>query len=199
MEEFILPQIEDLPTDQVIDLDLQDFKSESLTISDKLCLEQFYNLESLSFNSTGLNSLTHFPKLENLIRLELNDNEIKSGLNEILTSQELMQICLKNNKIDSFDELNHLKSLKSLVYIDLFGCPIANVKDYRDKLFEMIPCLQIVDGINRDGIEMSLSDIDSEDSLDEGDQDDSESQDDDDSSVGSLQECEDNVPKLRKK
>ena len=198
MEEFILPQIEDLSTDQVTDLDLQDFKSESLTTSDKLCLEQFYNLESLSLNSTGLNSLTHFPKLSNLIRIDLNDNEIKSGLNELTKLTELMQICLKNNKIDSFEELKHLKTLNSLVYIDLFGCPVANVKDYRDQLFEMIPSLQIVDGVNREGEEMSLSDIDSQDELDEVDQEESESQDKD-SSIDSLQGSEDDVPKVRKK
>jgi hypothetical protein len=46
--------------------------------------------------------------------------------------------------------------MKNLQYLDLFGCPVADMKDYREKVFEMLPQVKYLDGTDK-SLSLSLS------------------------------------------
>jgi hypothetical protein len=185
MENFILNELGDKPPEEVKDLDLEGLKLSSFTPDEKAYLEKFSNLESLSLSSSGLASLQNFPILPNLISLNLNNTHLSSGFSNLKPLTELLQICLSNSEVSSTDELSSLGDLPCLICLELSGSPVCERPEYRETLFSLIPSLQLVDGINREGNEMSLSDIDSEasDSLEDSeDSKDSKDFEDSDSS-----------------
>ena len=81
----------------------------------------------LSFNSSQLKILTNFPNMEKLVKLELQDNKISSGLNFIAAScPNLETLKLTNNYLSSLTEIAKLSPLKlSLYTLDLLGNPIC--------------------------------------------------------------------------
>jgi Leucine-rich repeat (LRR) protein len=192
MEGIINAQIKSTDPEDVEELNLEEWKGASISLPNKNYLERFENLDYISFSNSGLKSLENFPKLSKLIKLDLNDNQIKGGLEVLGTLTELMQLNLSNNQLNTVDQFQPLSSLGSLVYLDIRNCPITNIRDYRNKLFEIIPSLQVIDGIDRNGDEASLSsgenseELNSDfddvaDDLDDSDQNDVDSDDDEDS------------------
>ena len=55
-------------------------------------MEQFYNVEFLSINSSQLKSLENMPSLPVLKRLELNDNKLSDADLEHLTQYKELQV-----------------------------------------------------------------------------------------------------------
>jgi len=116
-------------------------------------LEAITTLYSLSLNDCGITTLENFPKLQSLIRLELMDNKIvPSSLGSLGKScPNLQSLSLGGNPIKEYDDLKHIQNLTQLYQLDLIKCDICNKPDYRAKIFEMFPSLQILDNFTQDG------------------------------------------------
>lgn len=143
---------------------------------------EFKNLESLSLINVGLTTLKGFPALENLRKLELSDNRISGGLNNLGECPKLQYLNLSGNKIKDVETLDALKSFSELKNLDLFNCEVTNVENYREKVFELLDGLQYLDGYDRNNQE-------AED--DEEDNDDVDGDDDDDDDGEEISDAED--------
>lgn len=115
-------------------------------------MEKFVNVESLGLNKTSVRQLQNLPDSEELIRIELDDNELEAAdLKPLSKYPQLVILKLANNKLKSFEDLSFLKDLKSLKNLDLEGNPVAKTSNYRVKMFEEFPSLQVLDSHNRVG------------------------------------------------
>uniref|UniRef100_A0A8W7PNY2 U2A'/phosphoprotein 32 family A C-terminal domain-containing protein n=1 Tax=Anopheles coluzzii TaxID=1518534 RepID=A0A8W7PNY2_ANOCL len=115
--------------------------------------DSFTALETLSLINVGLVSLKNFPKLSNLRKLELSDNRISNGLNHLTGSPKLTHLNLSGNRIKDFDELQPLKDLENLEVLDLFNNQVTLIENYREKLFQLIPSLNYLDGFDKEYVE----------------------------------------------
>jgi acidic leucine-rich nuclear phosphoprotein 32 family protein A/C/D len=132
---------------------------------------KFSELEQLSLTNVGLTTLKDFPHLPKFKKLALSDNNISGGLDALEKAKldQLQILLLGGNKIKDLSELSALKSMKKLQFLDLFGCPVAEMKDYREKVFEMLPQVKYLDGVDKEGNEAEVvSDEDEEDDNGEG-------------------------------
>lgn len=153
--------------DEITELNLDNCRSQTI---EGLC-DSYTALESLSIINVGLTMLKGFPKLPNLRKLELSDNRISSGLNNLTGCANLTHLSLSGNKIKDFEPLEPLKDLANLKSLDLFNCEVTNAEEYREKVFELLPNLKYLDGYDRD-------DQEAEDDEDEDGADDEEDFDD---------------------
>lgn len=55
--------------------------------------------------------------------------------------------------------------------LDMYGCPMTNKEDYRDAVFEMLPNLKYLDGLDPDGNEKPEDDEDEDDYGEDGEED----------------------------
>lgn len=63
--------------------------------------------------------------------------------------------------------------LSTLIAVDMYGCPVASVPQYRETLFEHLPNLEVLDGTDRNGEEASISgDLESDEEEEEGEEED---------------------------
>uniref|UniRef100_A0A182K3L6 U2A'/phosphoprotein 32 family A C-terminal domain-containing protein n=1 Tax=Anopheles christyi TaxID=43041 RepID=A0A182K3L6_9DIPT len=115
--------------------------------------DSFTALETLSLINVGLVSLKNFPKLSNLRKLELSDNRISNGLSHLTGSPKLTHLNLSGNRIKDFDELRPLKDLENLEVLDLFNNQVTLIENYREKLFQLIPSLNYLDGFDKEYVE----------------------------------------------
>lgn len=86
-------------------------------------------------------------------QLELNDNRIHgSDLSNLsIYKDSLNKLKLSNNQIESLDNLEVFKSFPNLMQLDIDENPIAKIDDYRTKVYEALPNLNVLDGKNKDG------------------------------------------------
>ncbi len=139
---------ENINNTKEIILDYQIIKE--LNEQDKQYIESFKNLEKLNMSYCKLFSLKNLPMLPNLIKIELNDNNLsEKDLVKLLQFPKLSEIYIANNLIKSFEELKQLKNMRELHLIDLSDNPICQNKDYREKMFEIFPRLLFLDGIGK--------------------------------------------------
>lgn len=115
--------------------------------------DDFTNLESLSLINVGLTTLKGFPNLAGLRKLELSDNRIPGGLNNLSGCPKLAYLNLSGNKIKDIETLEPLKSFSELKNLDLFNCEVTTLDNYRDKVFEFVGGLQYLDGYDRNNEE----------------------------------------------
>lgn len=73
-------------------------------------------------------------------------------------TESLAVLKLGNNKISSFDDIKHLQNLKHLTKLELLDNEVANQEGYKDKIFEMLPQLKILDGKDKDNVSMMSED-----------------------------------------
>ena len=52
--------------------------------------------------------------------------------------------------------------LEKLKNLDLYGCPVTNQPGYRDQVFQLLPNLQLLDGLDKEGKEGQESSDDEE-------------------------------------
>lgn len=167
--------------------------------------DEFKNLEILSMINVGLTTIKGWPKLTNLRKLELSDNRIYGGLDNLLSCPNLTHLNLSGNKIKELDDLAPLAKLCHLRNIDLFNCEVTNIGDYRDRVFKLLPTLKFLDGFDQNeqedeeddeyGCDESEGD-DGDDDDDEADDDDEEDEEDEeDENDGETEEA---VPKTAK-
>uniref|UniRef100_K1QRM9 Acidic leucine-rich nuclear phosphoprotein 32 family member A n=1 Tax=Magallana gigas TaxID=29159 RepID=K1QRM9_MAGGI len=146
--------------------------------------EEFSELESLSLINVGLTSLKGFPSLPKLQKLELSDNRIQSGLQNLQGCPNLTHLSLSGNKIKEIDTLEPLKNFSELKHLDLFNCEVTQLDDYREQVFELLPNLKYLDGFDKNDKEADEDEEDGEDGSENEDDDDDEEDPDNDGALG---------------
>lgn len=189
MDELINSQVKDTDPNEVYELILDKFRGSQISVSDSLLLSKFSNLEYLSLNLCGLKSLENFPALPNLIKLELSDNKLKSNFQALGKLTSLTILSLAGNQIANIQELAPLSVLENLKTLDLFGNPLTSVQDYSHKLFDLFKNLQVLDGCDKNGEEVSVAS--------EEESEDDEEEEDDESNLEDFIDDEDEEPVKR--
>jgi len=112
-------------------------------------------LKSLFLCNVGLTTLEGFPALPKLTELYLSDNKIVDGLHFLVeAAPELKKLSLASNRIADISQLEPLTQL-DLTLLDLFECPVTLTSiNYRNSVLAMFPSLEILDRLDRDGIEL---------------------------------------------
>ena len=90
------------------------------------------------------------PKIPGLLKLELSDNKLTS-LAQVAYFRKLESLKVTNNYIKQESCLRPLATLKNLTNIYLQGNPLCDLLDHTVKVFEVLPYVKNVDGINREG------------------------------------------------
>ena len=169
----------------------------SFTEEEKKALEKYVNLIHLSLNNIGLKSLKSLPSIKNLYYLSLNNNELTGDDLDVLKTlyPNLSKLKISGNVIEKIDNLSKLKPLK-LRKIEVRENPFSIGNDkYKQKLFDMLPSLKIIDNTDRNGDEEETTDYHNEEQENEGsdfNEEDEEdgSKDDDDAEDGSKDDNE---------
>ena len=158
----------------------------SFTEEEKKALEKYVNLIHLSLNNIGLKSLKSLPSIKNLYYLSLNNNELTGDDFDVLKTlyPNLSKLKISGNVIEKIDNLSKLKPLK-LRKIEVRENPFSIGNDkYKQKLFDMLPSLKIIDNTDRNGDEEETTDYHNEEQENEGsdfnEEDGSKDNDDDD-------------------
>ena len=118
----------------------------------------------------GLKSLKNLPCIKNLYYLSLNNNELSGDDFDILKTlyPNLSKLKISGNVIEKIDNLLKLKPLK-LRKIEVKENPFSIGNDkYKQKLFEMLPSLKIVDQTDKNGDEEETTDYHNEEQENEG-------------------------------
>ena len=146
---------------------------ESFTEDEKKALEKYVNLIHLSLNNIGLKSLKNLPRIKGLYYLSLNNNDLSGDDFDLLTTlyPNLEKLKISGNVIEKIDNLLKLKPLK-LRKIDVKENPFSIGNDkYKQKIFEMLPSLKIVDQTDKNGDEEETTDYHNEEEENEGEED----------------------------
>ncbi|KAG2462676.1 AN32E protein, partial [Polypterus senegalus] len=99
----------------------------------------------------GLTSLAKLPTFSKLRKLELSDNNISGGLETLAEKcPNLTELNLSGNKIKDLSTVEALKNLNNLKSLDLFNCEIANLADYREVIFKLLPQIIYLDGFDQE-------------------------------------------------
>jgi hypothetical protein len=166
----------------------------SLTKDEKSGLEQYKNLVHLSLSNIGLKSLENFPCIKDLYYLSIKNNELNGNDFDLIPKlfPGLKKLKISGNKIEKINNLEKLRSLK-LRKIEVKDNPfcIGN-KTYKNKLFNMIPSLEIVDQEDERGEEIETTDYHNEQDELEDDEDyiEEEEEDNDDENEEEYEEDE---------
>ncbi|CAL8354663.1 unnamed protein product [Arctogadus glacialis] len=180
MKKRISMELGDRDPTEVLELDVHSCRSadgevEGLT-------DEYKELEFLSMVSVGLSSLAKLPPLPKLHKLEVNNNVISGGLDVLVAKcPSLSYLNLCGNKIKDFAALEALRNLKSLQRLELIGCEVTTLDDYRASVFDLLPQIVYLDGYDPEDNE--APDSEEEDDDDEagptgdGDGDDDEDED----------------------
>jgi hypothetical protein len=166
-----------LTPSELTELMFIDNQFETISAEDMKGLEQYENLEFVNFAEVGLNSVAApFPALKSCGAVLFSNNNLSNGVLETLVNLESLEsLALDGNKISSLEKFELLAGLAKLKEISLADCPVTETADYREKLFAILPQVQIIDDMDREG---NVIELDSED--DEDFSDDSEGIDDED-------------------
>ena len=151
-------------------------------------LQLYNNLIDLSLNNIGLENLENFPEIKCLMILSLKNNKLKGDDFSIIPElyPNLYKLKISFNQIESIDNLSSLKKMK-LKKLEVKENPFTkNDNEYRDKIYNMLPSLDIIDQMMKNGQEVDTTDYgnDSSSSDDEEDEnmEDNEAEEDDDDS-----------------
>ena len=107
-------------------------------------------------NQTHLKSLANFPENEKLVRLELAENQLPGAELQHLQkyASSLQTLKLASNKIANISDLSSLKEMKCLKNLDLENNSVQSSAGYRDHVFKLIPSLEVLDNVDKDGNEV---------------------------------------------
>lgn len=148
---------------EVEELLLEGWRGSELSAADQALLETFTALQFLSLSGCGLKSLVRFPALPSLLKLDLNDNKVAGGLELLAVAPKLVTLNLAGNQVKSIEDLKPLvidtqTALPQLAALDLYGCPVTTMPGYREAVLQALPALEVLDEMNREGVEVSESD-----------------------------------------
>merc|ERR1719232_1661872 len=128
--------------------------------------EEFSALEQLDLQNASLTNIKLFPKLSSLKKLDLSGNRLSKGLEEL----------------KDFETLKPLADLK-ITHLDVDGNEFTEAKEeFRKKVFELLPSLELLDGANKDRVEEDNSDDEDDDDVDDGEEEEDDSGDDEEES-----------------
>ena len=167
-------------TKEVDELVLDNFwnNKEYLTIEEKAGLEQYINLVHLSLNNLGLKSLKNFPAIKSLYYLSIKNNELNGDDFDLIPKlfPGLKKLKISGNVIEKVNNLGKLSQLK-LRKIEVKENPFSvGNKTYKNKVFQLIPSLEIVDQETEGGEEVETTDYHNEQDEQEDDEDYSENE-----------------------
>lgn len=116
---------------------LRDSGIDNINYLDKF--EDRYDAIDLTCNN--LNSLTAPKKMRPRLKtLLLGRNKIQNISADFGSFAPGLQILsLADNYISDFDQLNFLKDLPSLTQLNLVGCPLTKIPDYRARIISIQP------------------------------------------------------------
>jgi hypothetical protein len=158
MEDLILQQVEDEEVHAVREIILDEWRGSAISASEKSLLETYVFVNFLSLSGCGLASLSNFPELSGLMKLDLSMNRISEGLDNLSLCTELLQLNLSSNLISDIDSLRPLANLPNLLSLELADNSVTDIEDYREKVFELCSSIEVLDGLNAEGQEVSLED-----------------------------------------
>lgn len=107
------------------------------------------NLEVLWASRCGLNDLSGIMMFSKMKELYLSFNNIKD-LSEICYQENLLILDLEGNNIEKFEDLEYLKGFENIVSLNLKGNPIEKLNKYREKTFEILDVLDLLDDKTKD-------------------------------------------------
>ncbi len=95
---------------------LDGIKIKKISLKLKEKIEELQNIDCLSFNNCGLQSLENFPDYQRLTRIELMGNNFQTGdLKILLKFPELECLSLGENDINFFQDIALLIQLENIV------------------------------------------------------------------------------------
>ena len=160
------------------ELELDMIKIHNFTNEIVKVIESVEDLGYLTLNTCEIKSLANFPKLTNLVHLELSNNDICSKeLVHLKCLKGLQSLILSNNNITKIEDLKVLGELPELIQLDLTGNPVTELKEYRTEVYKMIKSLQFLDKLDAEG---KVFEYTSEEEYDDEENEDSEDDDEDD-------------------
>ena len=170
---------------EIEELNLDGFneKVESFKLYHKEGLELYNNLIHLSLNNIGLENLSNFPEIKCLMILSLKNNKLKGDDFDIIPKNypNLYKLKISFNQIDSIDKLSCLNQLQ-LKKLEIKENPFTkNDNEYRDKIYKLIPSLEIVDQMQKNGQEIDTTDYGNNSSSDEEEDEDDDDNDEEES------------------
>ena len=188
--------------EELEDVQFIDCAFETLGVKEMDALMKYPNIEFLNLASVGLKSVTTaFPSHPKISVVILSNNELTDDVVETLAKlSNLESLALDGNQVTSVDSFKHLVGLSGLREVAISDCPVtASDPDYRTKLFALLPQLELVDGVDKEGknhressSEELSEDVDSDDSQQDsidlselygesfGEEDDEDDEDEDD-------------------
>ena len=94
--------------------------------ADKKLFQPYTKLKKLSFVGNGIVSLEHFPSIDTLTHLCLDDNKISGDLEHLANARlvELKSISLCGCPVKTIESLQGLTLIDSLTSLRLEGCPV---------------------------------------------------------------------------
>lgn len=152
--------------------------------------EDYNTLELLSMVDVGLTSLAKLPHLPKLLKLEISDNSISGGLDKLAEKCPILTyLNLSGNKIKELTAIKALQNCKSLRSLELYGCEVTSLEDYREGVFDLLPQVTFLDGYDQEDNEVPDSDLDDTagptgDGEEEDDDEDEDSEEDSEGSEG---------------
>ncbi|PAV83793.1 hypothetical protein WR25_17634 [Diploscapter pachys] len=116
--------------------------------------DKFTALSVLSLVNCGLTSLKGLPMLPRLLRLDIADNKLAGDLDIIAKNcPELIYLNISSNKFNTFEQLEPLKEMR-ISELDCFGSEVATLEKYREKIFNLVSSLLVLDGLDKNGEEV---------------------------------------------
>lgn len=149
--------------------------------------DDYNTLELLSMVNVGLTSLAKLPHLPKLRKLEISDNAISGGLDELAEKcPNLAYLNLSGNKIKELTTIKALQNCKSLRSLELYSCEVTTLEDYREGVFDLLPQVTFLDGYDQEDNEVPDSDLDdTAGPTGDGEKEDYEDEDSEEDSEGS--------------
>ncbi|EZG70480.1 putative leucine-rich acidic nuclear protein [Gregarina niphandrodes] len=134
-------------------------------ITDEDCAElcQYTSLKCLSMNQCSLTDVSKLPQFPLVESLELHDNKLSGAQTLAVIVAKfpaLSTLYMAGNRLGSLVELAPLTALKTLKEIDVEMNPFTGENaqpNVRSQIFDALPQLEIVNGFNKDGVELADS------------------------------------------
>jgi len=169
--------------EEIQELSLDGLKITKITAEIKAKIEKIPELIALSLNDCQLESLDNLPTQASLVRLEINQNKFPiSELAKVTERYPKLQILfLSDNNINEYSEIQTLSKLKELMQLDLNNTNVSKKADYRAKIFALIPSLEILDDLDRDGNPFEIDDSEDGEDYDDDEEEGGDDYDDEDS------------------
>jgi Leucine-rich repeat (LRR) protein len=105
-------------------------------------------IKKLNIYGEDIQDITIISKMPNIEILSLSSNKI-SSLSPLSICLNMRELYIRNNNINSFRELKHLRPIRNLKVLWLEGNPICKDNFYRDKVLNILPQVKILDNKNR--------------------------------------------------